>query len=157
MIFQCQLCEATFKQRLSLREHNQSVHEGIIYKCLICFVETYKAKKSVKRHLLQIHQIESPQIDVHYLSEKTDNPTEPGYPTRPLNGCGRIGKTLISIVYFFFLDYMYAILLQFRDYIHEKLNDLKFFLVKISNDYPIFSTKNKHFLSNDYQNLESTN
>ena len=97
MIFQCQLCEATFKKRDSLREHNQSVHEGIIYKCLICFVETYKAKKSVKRHLLQIHQIDSPQIDVHYLSEKTDNPTEPGYPTRPLNGSGRIGKSNIQL------------------------------------------------------------
>ena len=58
MIFQCQQCESHFKSRCALRDHVNSVHEAIIYRCLICFVETYKAKKSVKRHLLQIHQID---------------------------------------------------------------------------------------------------
>ena len=54
----CDQCDASFKKRQSLKDHVQSAHENIIYKCLLCTSgEYWKAKKSAKRHLLQVHSI----------------------------------------------------------------------------------------------------
>ena len=62
-IYQCQLCDKSFRHVKSLRDHKQK-HYGITYKCEMCF-KILSDKKNIKRHR-SIH------MDVNYPCPECD-------------------------------------------------------------------------------------
>ena len=78
--YQCQQCNVSFKGRSGLRSHVLSVHEGIVYKCLLCDNIFKKAKKNLMMHIKTTHDIPEPKITIHYITEKSEIVSEPQDP-----------------------------------------------------------------------------
>ena len=78
--FQCQQCNVSFKGRSGLRSHVLSVHEGIVYKCLLCDNIVKKAKKNLMMHIKTTHDIPEPKITIHYITEKSEIVSDPQDP-----------------------------------------------------------------------------
>ena len=51
----CQLCDATFIQRFSLKTHIDSVHKGIKVTCTVCD-KSFSKKSTLTKHILQVHE-----------------------------------------------------------------------------------------------------
>merc|ERR1719318_829359 len=51
----CNICEYETKKKFNLKEHKESVHDGLKYQCDICEYET-KKKFNLKEHSARVHQ-----------------------------------------------------------------------------------------------------
>ena len=53
--FQCQLCDKRFKNNLTLKNHIESVHNGVKYTCEQCFKQ-FTDRGSLSKHIKNIHE-----------------------------------------------------------------------------------------------------
>ena len=51
----CDICTKSFKTKLSLKNHTDSVHEGKVYSCDLC-TKVFKTKLTLKIHIERIHE-----------------------------------------------------------------------------------------------------
>ena len=66
-LYPCQLCALVFGSRQGRSHHVLSIHEGFAYKCLLCDKVVTKIKKSLITHIITIHEVQEPQIAVHFI------------------------------------------------------------------------------------------
>ena len=66
-LYPCQLCALVFSSRKDRGHHVLSVHEGYAYKCLLCDKVVTKTKKSLISHIITIHEVKEPKIDVDFI------------------------------------------------------------------------------------------